>query len=130
VDIVANLEEKLPIEDNTYDFVLSKYSIEHINWRKVNDHIKEIYRILKPGGRVCVITANLYEQCKKVSESKEWDENFSCMIFGGQDYDDNSHKVGFSPKYISNLFVDAGFPYIKVSPLPECITDMVLEARK
>ena len=130
VDIVADLESHLPIEDRTYDFIFSKYSIEHIGWRNVKSHISEMYRILNPGGRVLVITANLYEQCKKIASSSEWDENFSGMVFGGQDFGENAHKVGFSPEYISKLFADAGFVDIHVVPLPECITDMILQARK
>lgn len=130
VDVVANLEDSLPLASEIYDLVFSKYSIEHINWRKVKGHIKEMYRILKPGGRVFVLTANLLEQCKVVAFSKEWDENFSCMIFGGQDFNDNAHKVGFSPGYITKLFADVGFKDIQVDPLPQCHTDMILQARK
>jgi SAM-dependent methyltransferase len=130
VDIVANLENPLPIASEVYDLVFSKYSIEHINWRKVKDHVKEIYRILKPGGRVFILTANLYEQCKMVAGSKEWDESFSCMIFGDQNFNDNTHKVGFSPHSITKMFVDTGFKDICVDPLPQCHTDMILQARK
>lgn len=44
------------IPDNSYDFVLCFQVIEHI--RKDIDFIKEIYRILKPGGQFLVTTPN------------------------------------------------------------------------
>jgi ubiquinone/menaquinone biosynthesis C-methylase UbiE len=44
------------IPDNSYDFVLSFQVIEHI--KKDIDFIKEIYRILKPGGQFLVTTPN------------------------------------------------------------------------
>ncbi|MGQ9780629.1 MAG: hypothetical protein ACUVQ8_00015 [Nitrososphaeria archaeon] len=35
VDVVANLEGRWPIPDESYDGVFGKYVIEHIGWRNV-----------------------------------------------------------------------------------------------
>jgi glycosyltransferase involved in cell wall biosynthesis/predicted SAM-dependent methyltransferase len=131
VDIVADFEKPpLPLPDNGYDLVYSRYLIEHLSWRKVREFIREIYRILAPNGRAEIITANLLEQCRVVANSKEWDENFSTMIFGDQDYPENTHKSGLSPEYAVKLFREAGFESVEVQPLPECGTDMVIKAVK
>ena len=55
------LEQNIPpfvgIEDNTYDFVITFQVIEHIE----DDHLfmKEIHRVLKPGGKAIVTTPNI-----------------------------------------------------------------------
>ena len=130
VDIVANLEEPLPLPSNEYDLVLSKFSIEHLSWRKVNGFIREIYRIVKPEGKAQIITANLKEQARIIANKEVWDGTESNLIFGGQDHEGNYHKCGFSPEYIGRLFREAGFSKVVTYPLLNCATDLVLEAIK
>jgi len=42
--------EKLPFEDNLFDVVISRYSAHH--WHDVGQALREVKRVLKPGGRV------------------------------------------------------------------------------
>lgn len=130
VDVIADFEKPLPLPSDEFDLVYSAYTIEHISWRRVKQFISEIYRILKPGGRAEIITANLLEQCRLIANSREWDEKFSCMIFGDQDYPENVHKCGFSPEYAARLFREAGFSRVEVKPHPNCSTDMIIIAYK
>lgn len=45
--------EDLPFEDNYFDVVFCKSAIEHVN----PDHlVSEMYRILKPGGKIIILT--------------------------------------------------------------------------
>jgi predicted SAM-dependent methyltransferase len=135
VDIVADLNERLPFEDNSFDGVYSSYLIEHVSWRKIRHLIQEIHRILKPGGRTFLITANLLEQARRLTETPVWTDSDVCMIFGDQNYvgDDwraNSHTCGFSPEFALKLFSEAGFKDIATFPHPNCKTDLIIEARK
>lgn len=120
VDIVIDFNNLpyLELKSNEYDLVYSSYLMEHVSWRKVKEFINEIYRILKPNGKVQIITANLYEQCKIIANNKEWDDNFSTMIFGDLDYPENSHKCGFSPDYARKLFKEVGFRHVDIIPHP------------
>jgi len=45
------------LKDNSFDFVVSFQVIEHI--KKDKDLIKEVYRVLKPGGKYIVSTPNI-----------------------------------------------------------------------
>lgn len=46
----------LPLEDNQFDFVVSFQVIEHI--KNDREFVKEIHRVLKPGGKFIVSTPN------------------------------------------------------------------------
>lgn len=55
--IFQNIPPFTGLEDNTYDFVVSFQVIEHI---KDDDlFIKEIHRVLKPGGKALITTPNI-----------------------------------------------------------------------
>lgn len=134
VDIVANLEEPLPIPDAEYDEAVCNYALEHLSWRKARGFLKEVARILKPGGNFTVITANLKEQARVIA-NRNWgdpsDEFYeSRLIFGDQNYSDNSHKCGFSPELAVRWFKGAGFGTIAVESRPNCPTDMIIKATK
>jgi ubiquinone/menaquinone biosynthesis C-methylase UbiE len=45
--------ELLPYDDAEFDWVISRYSAHH--WRDVRRALREIQRVLKPGGQVCFI---------------------------------------------------------------------------
>jgi SAM-dependent methyltransferase len=48
VDIVANLEQPLPVTDSEYDLVFANQVLEHVD--NLIELVYEAYRILKPGG--------------------------------------------------------------------------------
>lgn len=130
VDLVADFEKPLPLPSNEFDYVYSAYVLEHISWRNLRQFVKEVWRILTTTGMAKFVTANLQEQCRKVLACPLSFEDTSCLIFGGQDYEANTHRCGFSPEQVVRLFQEAGFIGILVSPLKECNTDMVIEAWK
>lgn len=41
---------KLPVEDNTFDIIISFYSLEHLY--PLQSHLQEYHRVLKPGGLI------------------------------------------------------------------------------
>ena len=54
---IANVDlEDLPIEHNTFDFVVMKSAIEHI--RNVYHLMVNIHRVLKTGGKVIILTCD------------------------------------------------------------------------
>src|SRR5208283_4380780 len=128
VDVIADFEKPLPIESRTYDHIYSAYAIEHLSWRNVEAFIAELHRILAINGTVEIVTANTMEQCRKILLKGEWDQDSSCMLFGGQENVSGAHRCGFSAYYISRLFLKAGFMNIRVANHPACPTDMILTA--
>lgn len=130
VDIVADLNEPWPVEGEIYDGVFGMYIIEHISWRKIRQFISETHRILQPSGISVMITANLLEQARRLVETPEWKDELVCMVFGDNDYPENTHRCGFSPAYAIKLFREAGFHEVTIFEHPACKSDMIIQARK
>jgi SAM-dependent methyltransferase len=55
--------EKIPFPDNYFDFIMSKSNIEHI--RNVYHLMKEMRRVLKPGGKIVIMTCD-WETVNKI----------------------------------------------------------------
>jgi predicted SAM-dependent methyltransferase len=76
VDYVSSMD-KIPVEDNVFDEIISIHSIEHIGWRKGIPTLKEWYRVLKPGGKLRVACPNLRFICQAYLENgKQWRDDF------------------------------------------------------
>ena len=140
VDIVADLNWPLPVPDESYDGVYTRFVLEHISWRKARQLISEVHRILRPGGLAVITTANLEEQCKLAlqwfQESKTF-EQISEMIFGSQEFghswDAGSHHCGFSKQTITKTLKEASFYKVEIIPIetfPGIFTDMTALAWK
>lgn len=130
IDIVADFNKILPLESNSYSGVFSCYCIEHLSWRKVRLFISEVYRILKQNGKAVFITANTEKQMQYVLAHDEWNDDCSCIIFGDQDYPENTHMNSLCPRYAIKLLSEAGFSNIIVMPHGALGTDMIIEAQK
>jgi len=55
----ANILDGLPYEDNSFDVVYSSHFVEHIPVDQVELFFDDIYRILKPGGLIRLVTPDL-----------------------------------------------------------------------
>ena len=130
VDIVADLNAPWPVESGIYNGAFGMYILEHISWRSVRQFVSELHRVLQPAGIAVMITANLLEQARKIVEAPVWDEGFSCMVFGDNDYPENTHRCGLSPQYATQLFGENGFHEVTTFEHPNCKTDMIIQARK
>lgn len=55
LDIRQGLAEKLPCDDASFDWVVTRFSAHH--WNNVPQAMKEAHRVLKPGGEIWIVDA-------------------------------------------------------------------------
>ena len=130
-------EHNQAIADNDFDGVIAKFSLEHVSWTRLPDLLREVLRIIKPGGRACFVLPDTESQMKWIQTHPEgWDgkgvfEAASELLFGTQSYTENTHKVYLSPSIMCQLLQEAGFgSNILVQPYNDRGTDMVIECGK
>ena len=136
VDFTADFNEPLPIQESEFDGVFSHFAMEHISYRKVPQFVSEIHRILKPGGKAVICIPNTKAQLEWIQKHPEgWDgkDSFTSaseLLFGSQDYTENTHKAYFDPELVKALFASVGFSTVTVTPYGARDTDMCIEAVK
>lgn len=55
VEFVLDLRRKLPFNSGSVDLCYSEHFIEHLWQKEVANHLSEVFRLLKPGGRYRVV---------------------------------------------------------------------------
>ncbi len=82
-------------KSETLDLVLASNLLEHLDHDELNSCIKEIFRILKPGGQLCLVQPN-FALCPK------------------EYFDDYTHKTVFTHVSLSDFVSAHGFQVIKL----------------
>lgn len=54
-----NVVKKFPFPDNTFHFVFSEHHIEHITYKQAHFMLGEVFRTMKPGGYIKLVTPDL-----------------------------------------------------------------------
>ena len=91
--VSAEFDETLPFRARSFDVVFSKSLLEHFYYpEKI---VKELYRILKPGGLA-------------VTMVPDWEAVYK------QFYEDYTHRTPFSKTSLHDIFVIHGFDQVRV----------------
>lgn len=99
-DVKADICD-LPFEENSFDFILCNHVLEHIP--DDEKAMKEIYRVLRPGGRAILQIPQDLKREKTFEDDSITDPKERARIFGqydhvrvyGRDYFDKLRSVGF-----------------------------------
>ena len=116
--LVLDLEKELLhiFPDSSIEEVIAKDCIEHISWRRVEDLLRDIYRVLKCNGRAYIQVPDLEAISKKIILNPDFCSGDLCgwkaisyWVYGGQDYPENTHKSGFTIPTLKKLLEQVGF---------------------
>ena len=110
----------LPFEDNYADYIECNDCIEHQPLKAVTPFLKEIYRVLKPGGTFAMSTTNFDELARlwtiniancKFEDEADWERftKLSQVIYGNQAGEGEYHKCAFNPITIAYYLQVAGW---------------------
>lgn len=138
-DYIGQLGGKLPFKDDSFDIVYMSHVLEHIFWHKLTPTIKELRRIIKPGGYIEIWVPNGLKIAQAfVDAENNINDDFTkdgwyrfnpqkdpCLWFSGRmfTYGDglsstannhyNIHLSAFSPRFLCKLLSDNGFVNIE-----------------
>jgi len=113
VDLERELLGFLP--DGCAEEVLARDFLEHVSWRRVRELLADIFRVLRPGGRLYVQVPDLEALSRRILEGKLGRfEELSFWVYGGQDYPENTHRAGFTMPALRELLESVGFRILSI----------------
>jgi len=107
---------KLSLPDSSYDTILCWETMEHFNFNPVK-FVRELLRVLKPGGRICVTVPNKasFQNITALLSGRR-EKYFIDDFYGYENYQSNGktafygfHWREYSPPELWHLFTQAGF---------------------
>lgn len=115
VDHVADARE-LPFGDNEFDEVYSHWVFEHFATHELEPTLLEWKRVLKPGGKVWIVTNNQAAHNKALNDREitwgEWVRLTYGIRHKSKYTIEDCHKTAFSPEVLYRWLEKAGFKNI------------------
>lgn len=126
VNIIADAR-MLPFRDESFDYVYSSHLIEHFSHRYVRNVLLEWVRALKKGGIIEISCPDFRARAFLFFLNPTW-QNVK-NIYGGQNYEGNYHKCGFSYGLLKSLLESCGIRNVKriikgykgIPFIPDCL---------
>lgn len=110
-DVYGDITKGLKFESNTFVEVLMIHVIEHIQRKFHGRVLGEVWRILKPNGRLIMGFPDIIENMKRFIDNKyggRWSMYHNC-IFGRQSRNGDFHVCGIERQDITDRLISAGF---------------------
>jgi len=108
-DIKADMW-KVPLEDESVEEIFSRHALEHVPMAKVNETLKEWYRLLVPGGKVVLLVPNMDYIARFWLTHKPDEHGWAeAILFGNQEHEGEYHKSAFTPLGLQGDLQNAGF---------------------
>lgn len=122
---------EFPLPDDSFDYVFSEHVIEHFPYEDGLGMLKESYRVLKPGGRIRVVTPNLdkliglftenpnEDMQRYIAEKFDWHDHWPqgadpTAIVLNMELHDFGHEFVYNPVLLTESLEKAGFKNVKV----------------
>lgn len=108
VDCVASADKLDFLNDNSVDLIYSCHLLEHFRRYQIPVVFREWYRVLKRGGILRLAVPdfeNIVEVYLKTRDIKL----IMGLLFGRQDYPENTHFIAFDYSYLTEVLAETGF---------------------
>jgi len=112
-DIVAHLENLECFPDRWASEIYFCHGLEHVSFRKTRSCLAEIFRIMKPGGKIRLALPDFEALVKLYSSGLVKLEAIRPAIHGGQDYHHNIHYASWDFSSLRSILVNCGFTEVQ-----------------
>lgn len=110
VDIVCDLEEgKLPFHDSHAERIKAIHLIPHLSKHGTNLVMKDVHRVLRPGGSLSLMTSDLEFVMERLREDGPIDEWLNCLYHADRPGPSGFHKWAFTYETLEAELRGAGF---------------------
>ena len=121
VHIVAkNLSRLTTIPDEAADLVYMCHVLEHVSHRTVIGTLREMSRVLKPGGILRISVPDLDHMIALYQTSGNEVTAIEQPLMGGQDYSFNFHHAIFNRAHLQRLLLASGFDFVRAWDPNQC----------
>lgn len=109
IDVINGDAQNLPFSNDAFEIVTSFHVIEHL--KDDLNHLREIFRILKRGGGLIIVTPNLERLTSKLSFRKELpQEHLKEYTF--KELSNILHQVNFASFEIHQIFLGVAINFL------------------
>jgi len=116
VDHVGNIQDLTRFADDCCDQIYASHVLEHVPQASVLGTLRELHRILKPGGELMISVPDLDTLCRQFLDPElDLGAKFHIMrmMFGAQVDAHDFHYIGFSLQMLTECLSDVGFASVE-----------------
>jgi len=108
IDVIAMVDD-LPFEPGTVDEIFSSHTLEHFPQESLRRELLPYWvSLLKPGGTLGVVAPDVEAMSEDFARGDTSFEDFREVLYGGQEYEGDTHFTGFTPDSCCALLLEAG----------------------
>lgn len=118
VDKVSDIRNLSWATSDSCNVIRMSHIIEHFKKDEIINILEECFRILEDRGILEIYCPDAEKIAKDFIENKILCEEFSRLLFGNQEYEENLHKVAINRGRLDKLVTDVGFEITSRNPRP------------
>jgi predicted SAM-dependent methyltransferase len=108
IDVIAMVDD-LPFEPGTVDEIFSSHTLEHFPQESLRRQLLPYWvSLLKSGGTLGVVAPDVEAMSEGFVRGDTSFEDFREVLYGGQEYEGDTHFTGFTPDSCCALLLEAG----------------------
>lgn len=112
LDYVHPIDDLPMFADDSVDLIYNCHVLEHFGRQETQRPLREWFRILKPGGVLRTAVPDL-AACFEVYRETGDLNLIHGLLYGRQDYFENTHFIGFDWAYLKGQLEQAGFAAVR-----------------
>lgn len=133
-DIICDITERLPFDDNTIEEFYSHHVLEHLTVKELDGLLDDIYRCLKPGGKFISVLPDFEKAAMQFIRGENLynatGSIWGCATLGWKPREAHIHMYGWTKNSLTKKLQEHNFTIISMCQKGEQITTLSFIAKK